>query len=159
VVRARRHERAGRPRFRVDPQERRGLATRFFGPNRTRDVDTLRTLLAADVQLVSDTGRNAPAPPQPTVGVQHAAHERASVPPQLGRVALTLQPQQINGEPGALARDRHGHLVQAITLDTADGRIHTIRSVSNPDKLTHLGPVADPWQLARDYREARQQHR
>ena len=159
VVRARRHVRAGRPRFRVDRQEQQELATRFFEAIRTGDVDTLRTLLAADVQLVTDTGGNAPAPPRPIVGVENTVRVLGAVLPQLGRVGLRLEPQQINGEPGALARDRHGHLVQAITLDTADGRIHTIRSVSNPDKLTHLGPVADPWQLARDYREARQQHR
>src|SRR5699024_12576165 len=112
-----------------------------------------------DALPISDTGGNAPAPPRPIVGVENTVRVLGAVLPQLGRVGLRLEPQQINGEPGALARDRDGHLVQAITLDTADGRIHTIRSVSNPDKLTHLGPVADPWQLARAYRESRQQHR
>jgi len=28
-------------------------------------------------------------------------------------------------------------------LDIADGRITVISSIVNPDKLTHLGPVAD----------------
>jgi RNA polymerase sigma-70 factor, ECF subfamily len=41
------------------------------------------------------------------------------------------------------------------TLDVLDGQIQTIRSVSNPDKLGHLGPVADGWALAREANQAR----
>jgi RNA polymerase sigma-70 factor, ECF subfamily len=36
-----------------------------------------------------------------------------------------------------------------------DGRIQMIRMVVNPDKLGHVGPVADPWALARDVKQAR----
>ena len=32
-------------------------------------------------------------------------------------------------------------------LDIADGAVQTIRSVINPDKLRHLGPVADVYAL------------
>jgi RNA polymerase sigma-70 factor (ECF subfamily) len=32
-------------------------------------------------------------------------------------------------------------------LDVLDGRIQTIRAVINPDKLEHLGPLADGWRL------------
>jgi len=34
-------------------------------------------------------------------------------------------------------------------------RIQTIRSVLNPDKLVHLGAVADPWAVAQEVKEAR----
>jgi RNA polymerase sigma-70 factor (ECF subfamily) len=30
-----------------------------------------------------------------------------------------------------------------LTLDIADGLVQTIRSVINPDKLRHVGPLAD----------------
>jgi RNA polymerase sigma-70 factor (ECF subfamily) len=30
-----------------------------------------------------------------------------------------------------------------MALDIADGQIQTIRSIVNPEKLGHLGPVAD----------------
>jgi len=159
VVRARRHMARGRARFAADRRAQQELAARFFAAIADGDVDRLRDLLAADVQLVTDTGGNAPAPPRPIVGVENTVRVLGSVLPELGRVGLRLEPQQINGEPGALARDRDGNLVQAITLETAEGRICTIRSVSNPDKLSHLGPVADPWQLARDYRESRRRER
>jgi RNA polymerase sigma-70 factor (ECF subfamily) len=40
-------------------------------------------------------------------------------------------------------------------LDIHDGQIQTIRSVLNPDKLGHLGSVADPWTVAREANQAR----
>ena len=61
----------------------------------------------------------------------------------------------MNGQPGAILRDRDGKVVGTLTLDVLDGRIQTIRSVVNPDKLGHLGPVADAWALAREVKQAR----
>jgi RNA polymerase sigma-70 factor (ECF subfamily) len=37
-------------------------------------------------------------------------------------------------------------------LDIADGQITSISSIVNPDKLTHLGPVADIGSLLRSAR-------
>jgi len=34
-------------------------------------------------------------------------------------------------------------VVSVFTLDIADGAVQAIRSVVNPDKLVHLGPVSD----------------
>ncbi len=42
-----------------------------------------------------------------------------------------------------------------LALDVLDGRIQAIRSVINPDKLGHVGPVADAWAVVREAREAR----
>jgi RNA polymerase sigma-70 factor (ECF subfamily) len=57
--------------------------------------------------------------------------------------------------PGAIVRDRDGKLVGTLTLDVLDRQIQTIRAVANPDKLRHLGPVADPWAFAREVKQAR----
>jgi hypothetical protein len=35
------------------------------------------------------------------------------------------------------------------------GEIQTIRAVLNPDKLRHLGPVADAWAVTREANKAR----
>ena len=43
-------------------------------------------------------------------------------------------------------------VTNVIGLDVLAGRIQTIRSVINPDKLRHLGPVADAWALMREAR-------
>ena len=40
-------------------------------------------------------------------------------------------------------------------LDVLDGRIQAIRTVLNPDKLGHVGPVADAWAVLREAQEAR----
>jgi RNA polymerase sigma-70 factor (ECF subfamily) len=54
-----------------------------------------------------------------------------------------LRVAAINGQPGALAFDPRGRLVAALSLDIAGGQVQTVRSVVNPDKLRHLGPVGD----------------
>ena len=60
-----------------------------------------------------------------------------------------------NGQPGAIVRDRDGKVVGTLTLDVLGGRIQTIRSVANPEKLEHVGPVADAWAIAREVKQAR----
>ena len=57
AVRARRHMRAGRPRFEADRREREQLAARFFRALRDGDVDGVRELLAADVAAGRGRGR------------------------------------------------------------------------------------------------------
>jgi hypothetical protein len=39
-----------------------------------------------------------------------------------------------------------------------DGRIQTIRSVQNPDKLGHVGLVGDAWAVLREANQARRPH-
>jgi RNA polymerase sigma-70 factor (ECF subfamily) len=73
----------------------------------------------------------------------------------LPRIGATLEPHELNGQPGAIIRDQEGQVVFALALEVIDGRIQTIRSVSNPDKLGHLGPVGDAWALARAANRAR----
>lgn len=62
---------------------------------------------------------------------------------RLVRIDVTVEPHEVNGQPGAIFRDRDASVIGALTLDVLDGRIQTIRSVVNPDKLEHLGAVAD----------------
>ena len=61
----------------------------------------------------------------------------------------------MNGQPGAIFRDRDGKVVATMGLDILGGRVQTIRSVINPDKLSHVGPVADAWGLLRESNRAR----
>ncbi len=66
-----------------------------------------------------------------------------------------VEPREVNGQPGAVFRDRDSKVLGTVTLDVLDGQIQTIRSVSNPGKLGHLGPVADAWAVAREANQAR----
>ncbi|MER6984743.1 RNA polymerase subunit sigma-24, partial [Streptomyces carpinensis] len=97
----------------------------------------------------------APQLARSIVGAENVARVLAAVVHPLDRIGVTVAPQQVNGRPGAVFRDRDGKVLNAWALDILDGRIQTIRSVLNPDKLGHMGPVADPWAVKREVVEAR----
>jgi RNA polymerase sigma-70 factor, ECF subfamily len=155
AVRARRHMEVGRPRFEADRREREELAARFFDALRDGDVDGLRELLAADVQMVGDGGGKAPALPKSVIGADNVARLLASIFPVLAKIDARVEQREVNGQPGAIVHDRDGKVVGTLTLDTLDGQIQTIRAVANPDKLGHVGPVADAWAIAREVKQAR----
>jgi RNA polymerase sigma-70 factor (TIGR02957 family) len=144
ATRARRHVEERRPRFEVSREQREELATRFFAAAEEGDLEGLERLLADDVVLHGDGGGKAPA-------LKRALHGRARVARTLitGLRAttrfggITWRRQEVNGQPGALAVDREGKLIGVMSLDVADGRIQGVSSIVNPDKLRHLGPLAD----------------
>jgi RNA polymerase sigma-70 factor, ECF subfamily len=155
AVRARQHVAAGRPRFDADRRERQRLAAQFFDALSEGNVDGLRELLAADVQLAGDSGGKAPALARTVVGAEKVARLLASVFPWLTRIDVTMEPREVNGQPGAIFRDRDNKVLLTLALDVLGGQIQAIRTVSNPDKLAHVGPVADAWAIAREVNQAR----
>jgi RNA polymerase sigma-70 factor (ECF subfamily) len=155
AVRARGHMDAGRPRFEADRREREELAGRFFGAFREGDVDGLRELLAADVHMVGDGGGKAPQWTRPIIGAEKVARVLAAIVSPLVRIGGGVEPHEVNGQPGAIIRTRDGQVVNILALDILGGRIQTIRSVINPDKLGHVGPVADAWAVLREASQAR----
>ena len=155
AVRARRHMDAGRPRFEADRREREELAGRFFDAFREGNVDGLRELLAADVQMVGDAGGKAPQWGAGIFGAENVARLLATMIPSFVRIGAVVEPHEVNGQPGAIFRDRDGNVVNTIALEILGGRIQAIRAVLNPDKLRHLGPVADAWAVLREANKAR----
>ncbi|MFG2638062.1 RNA polymerase sigma-70 factor [Streptomyces sp. NPDC048362] len=152
AVRARRHMSEGRPRFEADRREREELASRFFEALREGDVAGLQVLLAADVSMTGDGSGKAPQLARAVVGAEKVARLLAVAFPRTARAEVTLEPREVNGQPGAIVRDRDGAVLNALTLDVLDGRIQAIRTVLNPDKLGHLGPVGDAWAVDREIR-------
>jgi RNA polymerase sigma-70 factor (ECF subfamily) len=151
ATRARREIDRRRPRFEVSSEQREQLATRFFAAAEDGDLEELEQLLAHDVVFRGDGGGNAPA-------AARALHGRARVARVLigGLRALnrsggfTTRREEVNGQPGALFLDRQGKLISVAILDIADGQIQAISAIVNPDKLAHLGPVADLGTLIRN---------
>ena len=111
AVRARRHMDAGRPRFEADRREREELAERFFDAFHDGDLEGLRELLAADVQMVGDSGGKAPAFARAVLGAENVARVLASNFPRLFRIDVALEPHEVNGQPGAILRDRDGKVI------------------------------------------------
>ena len=155
AVRARRHMDAGRPRFEADRREREQLAERFFDAFSEGDVNGLRELLAADVQMVGDGGGKAPQFARGIIGAENVARVLAAFVPSSVQLGIVVEPHEVNGQPGAIFRYRDGKVLNTFALDILDGQIQTIRAVINPDKLGHLGPVADAWAVIREVNQAR----
>jgi RNA polymerase sigma-70 factor (TIGR02957 family) len=150
VTRARRHVDERHPRFEASREQQEELATRFFAAAEEGDLQGLEELLAHDVVLRGDGGGKAPA-------LARALHGRARVARTLtaglrtvGRLGFVLRREDVNGRPGALFLDREGKLVGVMSLDVAEGQIQGVSSIVNPDKLRHLGPVADLRALLRE---------
>ena len=148
--RARKLMAEGRPRFDVDRREREELANRFFDAVTVGDVDELRELLAADVAVYGDGGGKAPQWMRVIVGLDNVARMFAGLGQRFAGTGLQVERREVNGQPGAVFRDAEGQVINVITLDVLDGRVQVIRSVINPDKLHHLGPVADAWAVMRE---------
>lgn len=155
AVRARRHVDQGTARFDTDPHAHERLTAGFLTAFRKGDVESLRDLLTADVRLVADSGGKAPAIRNVVVGDEKAVRLLGIYADPLARLGAVLEAQEINGYPGVVVRDADGALVQVMTFDVADGKIAAIRVTINPDKLTHLGPVADVHALEQRVRELR----
>jgi RNA polymerase sigma-70 factor (TIGR02957 family) len=151
AARARRHVEEGRSRFEASREQRDELARRFLAAAQNGDLDALEALLAHDVVLHGDGGGKAPALARPLHGRARVARTLLAWMKATVRFGgVTLRPVDVNGQPGAMSFDREGRLINVLALDIADGQIQAVRSVVNPDKLRHLGPLADLGELLGD---------
>jgi RNA polymerase sigma-70 factor (ECF subfamily) len=143
AVRARRQVDERRPRFEVSREQRDELAGRFFDAVEEGQTDGLLELLAADATFYGDGGGKVPAAPRPILGREKVARFLAG----LGRMGtgfqVTLRRAEVNGQPGVMVMDAEERVVSVLTIDIVDGHVNAVRSVVNPRKLGHLGPVAD----------------
>jgi RNA polymerase sigma-70 factor (ECF subfamily) len=142
-ARARRHLDAARPRFEVDQRRGAELTESFLTAIDAGDVAALERMLADDVVLYGDGGGKAPAITQPLHGATQVARFLIGLQRLSARIGVHLEPRSVNAAPGALAVDASGSCVGVLTVDVYDGRVLTVRSLINPDKLGHLGDVGD----------------
>jgi RNA polymerase sigma-70 factor (TIGR02957 family) len=150
VARARKHVDEGRVRFDASREQREQLADRFFAAVQEGDMPGLEALLAEDVELHGDGGGKAPAIARALFGRSRVAGMLSNwtrLIPRLG--AVEMRRVDVNGQPGAILLNGEGHLLSVMALDIAEGQIQGIRSIVNPDKLGHLGEVADVAALLR----------
>jgi RNA polymerase sigma-70 factor (ECF subfamily) len=119
------------------------LTRRFFAAAGGGDMDALLAILAPDVVFHGDGGGKAQAIGKPLAGAERVARLLAGLFRRGQDLSITLRPAWINGQPGAVTYDTDDRVINVFALEVADGRIQAIRSVVNPDKLRHLGPVSD----------------
>ena len=146
--RARRAVDERRPRFDPSDAERRRVAERFFAAL-AGDVADIAAVLAEDVVMHGDGGGKVPAIARPLVGAERVSRAWANWAKLGLRLAARIETTLVNGQPGALLKTADGALFTVVSLDIVDGRVKEIRNILNPDKLDHLGAVADANELLR----------
>ncbi|MBD9726134.1 RNA polymerase sigma-70 factor [Streptomyces caniscabiei] len=137
--RARRHVEERRPRYEVDPVERRELTERFLAAAAGGDLDGLMALLAPDVRLVGDGGGIGKAPVrvlETADKVGRFVHGAADK----GLLDASFRFMEINGG-FAVVLLADGEVDSVFQLDVADGRIQCVYIVRNPEKLLSLAAV------------------
>jgi RNA polymerase sigma-70 factor (ECF subfamily) len=140
--RARHRLERGKPRFEVSREERAELTERFFAACQAGDMDGLVALLAGNAAFYGDGGTKGTGVPHPVYGRDQVARLLLGLFRHAHRLGGQLRIVEVNGQPGAQCLDAAGGLINVISLDIADGAIQVIRSIVNPDKLRHLGPLS-----------------
>jgi RNA polymerase sigma-70 factor (ECF subfamily) len=144
AARARRHVEERKPRFEASRRQRDELARRFFAAAQEGDLAGLESLLAHDVVLHGDGGGKVPALARSLHGRDRVARTLLAWTRQGARIpGAAFRLAEVNGQPGALMLDGERRVIGVMALDIADGQIQAVRSIVNPDKLRHVGPVAD----------------
>jgi RNA polymerase sigma-70 factor (ECF subfamily) len=144
ATRARRHLDTSRPRFETSRAEREELARRFLAAAQDGDLAGLEALLANDVVLTGDGGGKVPALARALRGRAHVARTMVAWLKLAPRVpGGSIRMVEVNAGPGALLLDGDERLLAVWSFEIAGSRIARINSIVNPDKLAHLGPLAD----------------
>ncbi|MFE7433533.1 RNA polymerase sigma-70 factor [Streptomyces tendae] len=134
--RARKHVDERRPRYDVDPAQRRDLTERFLAAAAEGDLAGLLATLAPDVRLVGDSGGRSKAPLRVLEGSDKVGRFLFAVAQQ-GIPDATFHFLELNGGPALLVRSG-GKPDSVLQVDVADGRIQAVYIIRNPDKLASL---------------------
>jgi RNA polymerase sigma-70 factor (ECF subfamily) len=134
--RARKHVEERRPRYEVDPDERRDLTERFLAAAGEGDLEGLMSLLAPEARLIGDSGGLAQAPLRVLDSADKVGRFVIGVT-RKGMPGLSFRFLEVNGGVAVLALSG-GKPDSVIQLDVADGRIQCVYIVRNPEKLVSL---------------------
>jgi RNA polymerase sigma-70 factor, ECF subfamily len=95
------------------------------------------------VVCYGDSGLGEATFTSPVFGRDRVAEVIAAQVTRTAELGASLRAVWVNGQPGLLASDEGG----LIALDVLDGQFQAIRTIANPEKLRHLGPVSRTWHL------------
>jgi RNA polymerase sigma-70 factor (ECF subfamily) len=121
------------PRFDVPRDTHKALLARFMVAAQAGDRAAMKTMMADDVQLVSDGGGKITSFLRILRGAGRVAGVFWSVEHQYPQ-RVDYREARVNGQPGLL-RYVEGQLESAQSFVIEDGKIATVLVVRNPDKL------------------------
>jgi RNA polymerase sigma-70 factor (ECF subfamily) len=145
--RARKHVEERRPRYEVDPAQRRDLTERFLAAAAEGDLEGLTRLLAPDVRLVGDSGGRAKAPLRVLESADKVGRFVVGVS-RKGPPDASFRFLELNGGPALLVLSG-GKPDTVCQLDVTEGRIQCVYLVRNPEKLGSLPLHQDRTTLSR----------
>ena len=144
-ARARRRIDEGRPRFETSRAEGEELTALFLAAADGGDMASLLERLAPDVVFYGDSGGKGESFISPVLGRERVGQVIRFSFQRTVQLGASLRAAWVNGQPGVLVRDADGDLIAVIVLDVLDGQVLAIRTVANPEKLRHLGPISRAW--------------
>jgi len=156
-ARARRRIDEGRPRFETSRAEGEELTALFLAAADGGDMASLLERLAPDVVFYGDSGGKGESFISPVLGRDRVAQVIRFSFERTVQLGASLGAAWVNGQPGVLVRDADGNLIAVIVLDVLDGQVLAIRTVANPEKLRHLGPISRAWKSRAHERWGRQE--
>ncbi len=137
--RAKQHLVAEGSRFPVSRPQQEQITAQFLEASTNGDLQDLLLLFAKDVTFLSDGGGQVVATLKPIHGAGKIARMFLAIRRKwLTNVNLVSHLVEINRQPGII-QYVNGKIHSAITLEIVDGRIQSIYSVRNPDKLKQIG--------------------
>jgi RNA polymerase sigma-70 factor (ECF subfamily) len=134
--RARRRVRDPHRHVESSQQDHERVAAAFVHATAAGDIDAMLALLAPDVVLVSDGGRDHRAARRPVRGADRVTRLLANLMQRFPQGA-SLEQSTVNGEPGVIVI-RRGRPLFVVVFHVEDGRIASLLTVVNPAKLRHL---------------------
>jgi RNA polymerase sigma-70 factor (ECF subfamily) len=145
-ARSRRRIDEGRPRFETSRAEGEELTALFLAAADGGDMTSLLERLAPDVVFYGDSGGKGETTfITPVFGRDQVARVIRFSFERTLELGASLRATWVNGQPGVLACDADGDLIAVIAFDVLDGQVLAIRTVANPEKLRHLGPISRAW--------------
>jgi RNA polymerase sigma-70 factor, ECF subfamily len=136
--RAKKHLADHRPRFPASRETHLHMLLTFQRAVQAGDMDALMRLLSKDAILWADGGGKVKgAATRPVSGAAAVARFSVGATTRFLPVEYRVQVEEVNGEPAVVVRGESGAYF-VLTIEVSAQRIHTVRVVANPDKLTHL---------------------
>lgn len=126
----------GERRYDADPAQHRRLLEAFLRAAQQGDLEQLERMLAADAVARSDGGGVVTAARNPILGRERVARYLGRGVARIG-AGLELRIVELNGLPGLVAVV-DGRPAAALRLDAADGLVHHVHLMLNPEKLRYL---------------------
>lgn len=114
------------------------LAQRFYAACQSGDMPTIEALLADDAMYFSDGGGKVHAAPKPFGGTHRIAKLLSTVF-RKRMAACDLRFATVNGQPGVVF-SLAGQPIHILSFAVEAGRIGSLYSMLNPDKLQHWSP-------------------